>query len=313
MYRHIVTHLVSVLVIWSAIDCGSVRADEPEIIYRRDVLPILSDRCFKCHGPDSAARQAGLRLDLPEAAKGELDSGAIAIVPGKPADSELVERILSDDPAYAMPPEDSGKTLSAAEKELLRRWVESGAAYQPHWAFEAPIRPVVPDVKHAQSVSNPIDAFVLATLEEQGIEPAPRASKERLIRRVYFDLIGLPPTLAEIDDFLADDSPGAYERLVDRLMESPHYGERMAIDWLDGARYADSNGYQNDFARSMWPWRDWVIEAFQKNMPYDQFVTEQMAGDLLPNATLQQRIATSFNRNHRTVTEAGSIEEEWFV
>jgi hypothetical protein len=307
------TTFIIILATWGVLNCVAVIAEEVEISYRRDVLPILSDRCFKCHGPDSASRQGGLRLDLPEAATAELESGARAIVPGKPAESGLVERILSDDPAFAMPPEDSGKTLSATEKELLRRWVESGAEYQPHWAFEAPVRPPVPEVEHTDRVSNPIDAFVLARLEEQGIEPAPRATKERLIRRLYFDLIGLPPTLAEINAFLADDSADAYERVVDRLMKSPHYGERMAADWLDGARYADSNGYQNDFARSMWPWRDWVIEAFARHMPYDQFVTEQIAGDLLPNATLEQRIATGFNRNHRTVTEAGSIEQEWFV
>jgi hypothetical protein len=284
-----------------------------EIGYRRDILPILSDRCFKCHGPDSASRQAGLRLDRSEAATAELESGATAIVPGKPDASEMVARISSDDPDLAMPPPGSGKVLSAAEKDLLRHWVESGAEYQPHWAFVAPVRPAVPEVSHVSSVANPIDAFVVSRLESQAMEPAPRASKERLIRRVYFDLTGLPPTLAELDAFLADDSPDAYRRIVDRLIDSPEYGERMAADWLDGARYADSNGYQNDFARNMWPWRDWVIKAFQTHMPYDQFVTEQLAGDLLPSPTLSQRIATGFNRNHRTVTEAGSIEEEWFV
>jgi hypothetical protein len=288
-------------------------AGATEIGYRRDVLPILSDRCFKCHGPDSASRQAGLRLDLPDAAAAELESGEQAIVRDKPDESALVARIFSDDPDVQMPPPKSGKILSAADKNLLRRWIAAGAEYQPHWAFEAPVRPTIPAVSHASLVNNPIDAFVLARLEAQGMEPAPRASKERLIRRLYFDLIGLPPTLSEIDAFLADDSPDAYQRLVDRLIDSPHYGERMAVDWLDGARYADSNGYQNDFARSMWPWRDWVIKAFQTHLPYDEFVTEQLAGDLLPNATLSQRIATGFNRNHRTVTEDGSIEEEWFV
>jgi hypothetical protein len=291
----------------------NVGAAEPTIGYRRDILPLLSDRCFKCHGPDSASRQAGLRLDGRESATAELESGVRAIVPGDTAQSALVERIMSDDAALAMPPADSGKTLSDVEKRLLVRWVEEGAEYEPHWAFVAPVRPSVPDAVHPERVSNPIDAFVQAHLARGGLEPAPRASKERLIRRVYFDLIGLPPTLAEIDAFLADDGPDAIARLVDRLMQSPHYGERMAAQWLDGARYADSNGYQNDFARHMWPWRDWVIAAFNAHMPYDQFVVEQLAGDLLPSATLQQRIATGFNRNHRTVTEAGSIEEEWFV
>jgi hypothetical protein len=288
-------------------------AEDSSVGYREQILPILSDRCFKCHGPDSAARQAGLRLDQPEAAMAELDSGATAIVPGKSAESALVERITSQDPDVMMPPSDSGKVLSDAERALLVRWIEQGAKYEKHWAFVAPVRPDVPQVKRHDLVHNPIDNFVLARLERAAVEPAPRASKERLIRRLYFDLIGLPPSLAEIDTFLADDSPGAYDNLVNRLLTSPHYGERMATDWLDGARFADSNGYQNDFARNMSPWRDWVIDAFNKHMPYDQFVIEQIAGDLLPTPTLSQRIATGFNRNHRTVTEAGSIEEEWFV
>jgi hypothetical protein len=252
-------------------------------------------------------------LDQQAAAVAELESGAAAIVPGKPDESALVERIFSDDPDLAMPPADSGKSLSSSEKDLLRKWVAAGAEYEAHWAFVAPKRPQVPSVEHGSKVQNPIDAFVLARLESEGLTFAPRASKERLLRRVYFDLIGLPPSLAEIDAFLADNSADAYERVVEFLLGSPHYGERMATDWLDGARYADSNGYQNDFARSMWPWRDWVIKAYQSHMPFDQFITEQLAGDLLPNATLGQRIATGFNRNHRTVTEAGSIEEEWFV
>ena len=288
-------------------------AEEGKVGYRHDILPILSDRCFKCHGPDSASRQAGLRLDLPQAAMAELDSGAKAIVPGKPAESALIERITSNDPDEMMPPPKSGKVLSDAERAVLRRWIEQGAKYEKHWAFVAPVRPTVPAVKRHEFVQNPIDNFVLARLETEGIDPVPRASKERLIRRLYFDLIGLPPSPAEIDAFLADDSSGAYQKIVDRLLQSPHYGERMATDWLDGARFADSNGYQNDFARNMSPWRDWVIDAFNKHMRYDQFVVEQIAGDLLPNPTLAQRIATGFNRNHRTVTEAGSIEDEWFV
>jgi hypothetical protein len=288
-------------------------AEENKVGYRHDILPILSDRCFKCHGPDSASRQAGLRLDRSEDATAALDSGATAIVPGDATKSALVERITSSDPDIMMPPPDSGKVLSAAEKELLRRWIEAGAKYEKHWAFVAPIRPAVPEVKRQDSVANPIDNFVVARLEAEGLEPAERASKERLIRRLHFDFLGLPPTLAEIDAYLADNSPDAYERLVDRLMKSPHYGERMATEWLDGARFADSNGYQNDFARFMSPWRDWVIAAFNKHMRYDEFVVEQIAGDLLPNPTLDQRIATGFNRNHRSVTEAGSIEEEWFV
>ena len=291
----------------------NVPAEEARVGYRRDILPILSDRCFKCHGPDSAARQAGLRLDQPDAAMSKLDSEATAIVPGKPAESAVIERINSKVPDEMMPPPDSGKVLSDAERTLLRRWIEQGAKYEKHWAFVAPVRPSVPVVKHHDLVRNPIDNLVVARLEAEKLKPSPPASEERLIRRLYFDLVGLPPTLPEIDAFLADASPDAYEKLVDRLLESPHYGERMATDWLDGARFADSNGYQNDFARNMSPWRDWVINAFNNHMRYDQFVVEQIAGDLLPSPTLAQRIATGFNRNHRTVTEAGSIEEEWFV
>src|SRR3954463_6160258 len=306
-------NLIVLTFAYLAIFASDVAAAENTLHYRRDILPILSDRCFKCHGPDSATRKAGLRLDQPDAAKAVLDSGATAIVPGKPAESAVVLRIASKDPDEMMPPPDSGKVLSDAERALLRRWIEQGAKYEKHWAFVAPVRPVVPEVKRHDLLHNPIDNFVIAKLEAEKLEPAPRASKERLIRRLYFDLIGLPPTLSEIDAFLTDNSPGAYEKLADRLLESPHYGERMATDWLDGARFADSNGYQNDFSRNMSPWRDWVIDAFNKHMRYDQFVVEQVAGDLLPNATLSQRIATGFNRNHRTVTEAGSIEEEWFV
>ncbi len=251
---------------------GFAPAEENRIGYRHDILPILSDRCFKCHGPDSASRQAGLRLDLPDAATAELDSGVKAIVPGKPAESALVERIMSKDPDEMMPPPNSGKILSDAERALLRRWIEQGAKYEKHWAFVAPVRPRVPEVKHRDLVRNPIDGFVLARLDAEGIEPAPRASKERLIRRLYFDLIGLPPSLPEIDAFLADDVARRLRKIVDRLLHSPHYGERMATDWLDGARFADSNGYQNDFSRNMSPWRDWVIDAFNKHMHYDQFV-----------------------------------------
>lgn len=287
--------------------------EEKLVGYRHDILPILSDRCFKCHGPDSASRQAGLRLDRFEDATAALNSGAKAIVPGDLSHSAIIDRIMSTDADTTMPPPDSGKVLSAAEKELLRKWIEQGAKYEKHWAFVAPVRPEVPSVKRSAAVANPIDNFVIAKLEAEGLEPTTAASKERLIRRLYFDFIGLPPTIPEIDAFLADKSPNAYQRVVDKLLKSPHYGECMAADWLDGSRFADSNGYQNDFARFMSPWRDWVIVAFNKHMRYDEFVTEQIAGDLLPNPTLDQRIATGFNRNHRSVTEAGSIEDEWFV
>jgi hypothetical protein len=305
--------LVATAVIYFACFQNVALPDDATIGYRKDILPILSDRCFKCHGPDSASRKAGLRLDRPDTAIATLDSGSRAIVPSDPAKSELVNRITSADDDTKMPPPDSGKVLSDQEKVLLRKWIEQGAKYEKHWAFEAPKRPPVPEVKHSDLVRNPVDNFAMARFEAEGMEPAPRASKERLIRRLYFDFVGLPPSLSDIDAFLADNSPEAYEKLVDRLMQSPHYGECMAADWLDGARFADSNGYQNDFARDMSPWRDWVIEAYNKHMRYDEFIVEQIAGDLLPNPTLAQKIATGFNRNHRTVTEGGSIEDEWFV
>jgi hypothetical protein len=273
--------------------------------FGRDVLPILSAHCFQCHGPDAAARKAKLRLDTH-------DGALTVLTPGKPDDSELIRRITSDDADERMPPPKAHKDLTAVQKDVLRRWVEQGAPWGRHWAYETPERPPVPEIADA-FVRNPIDAFVLAKLRAEGLKPSPEAPRETLIRRVTFDLTGLPPTPAEIDAFVIDDSPDAYERLVDRLLASPRYGERQAVDWLDAARFADTNGYQNDFARSMGPWRDWVIAAFNRNQPFDQFVIEQVAGDLLPNPTREQRIATGFNRNNRTVTEAGSIDEEWRI
>jgi hypothetical protein len=287
---------------------GSTRGEEPlpPVRFSRDILPILSENCFQCHGPDDKARKAKLRLDTQEGARA-------VIVPGKSAESELVRRITSDDPDERMPPPRTNRTLTARQKELLRLWVDQGAPWGKHWAYETPLRPDMPAVKNAAWPRNPIDRFVLARLEREGLAPSPEATRETLIRRVTLDLTGLPPTPHELDAFLADRAPDAYERLVDRLLASPRYGERMAMDWLDDARYADTNGYQNDFARTMWPWRDWVIAAYNRNLPFDRFVIEQVAGDLLPGATLSQRIASGFNRNNRTVTEAGSIDEEWRV
>jgi Protein of unknown function (DUF1553)/Protein of unknown function (DUF1549)/Planctomycete cytochrome C len=274
--------------------------------FGRDVLPILSENCFKCHGPDEKARKAKLRLDQ--------RGGMLSVVtPGKGDESELVRRIESDDPEEQMPPQKSGRSLTAGQKEVLRRWIDQGAAWGKHWAYEALVRPSLPATKDTAWPRNPIDYFVLEQLEKEGLRPSPQACKETLIRRVTLDLTGLPPTLREVDAFLADHSPDAYEKVVDRLLASDHYGERMALEWLDDARYADTNGYQNDFARNMWPWRDWVISAFNRNMPFDEFVIEQIAGDMLPGATLQQRVASGFNRNNRTVTEAGSIDDEWRV
>ncbi len=276
--------------------------------FNRDIRPILSDRCFACHGPDANARKAGLRLDEEAAAKLE------AIIAGKPDESPLLARITTTDPDDVMPPPEAHKpTLNADEVETFRRWIAEGAVWANHWAFEKPTRPEPPAVKLETWVRNPVDNFVVAKLETEGLTPSGEASRETLIRRLSFDLTGLPPTPAEVDAFLTDNRPDAYERLVERLLSSPHYGELMAMNWLDGARYADTNGYQNDFNRAMWPWRDWVINAYNENMPYDQFTVEQLAGDLLPNPTLSQQVATGFHRNNRANTEGGSIEEEWHV
>lgn len=276
------------------------------IRFGRDILPILANHCFHCHGPDDKARKGKLRLDTRE--------GALAVVkPGKSADSEMVRRIHAAADDGLMPPPRANRWLSTEQKELLQRWIEQGASWGKHWAYEAPTRPELPTVKNSAWPRNAIDRFILARLDKEGLMPSPEAARETLIRRVTLDLTGLPPTPLEVDNFLADRSANAYEKVVDRLLASPHYGERMAMDWLDEARFADTNGYQNDFARTMWHWRDWVIEAFNRNQPFDRFVIDQIAGDLLPDATLAQRIATGFNRNNRTVTEGGSIDEEWRV
>jgi hypothetical protein len=278
------------------------------------VRPILSDRCFQCHGPDEKARQGKFRLDVAASAFARRDaSGRTPIVPGRPDASEVFRRITTSDPAELMPPPESHLSLSAEEKEVLRRWIEQGAEYKSHWAFLPVVRPPVPAVPDDAWSRNPIDRFVLARLRREGLAPAPEASRETLIRRLSFDLTGLPPTLEEIDAFVADPAPDAYERVVDRLLNSPAYGERRANEWLDLARYADTYGYQADVDRDMSPWRDWVIRAFNANLPYDQFITWQIAGDLLPSPTREQRLATAFNRLHRQTNEGGSIEEEFRV
>ncbi|TWU09013.1 Planctomycete cytochrome C [Symmachiella macrocystis] len=292
---------------------GQAQAAEPRSVdFNRDVRPILSETCFRCHGPDSAAREADLRLDNADDAfadRGDL----FAIVPGEPEKSEAYQRLVADDESLKMPPPDSKLSLTPEQVETLRLWIAQGAKYEKHWSFITPIRPALPAVQQTHWPRNAIDYFVLAQLEERGIAPAPRAARETLIRRLSLDLTGLPPTLDELDAYLADESPEAYEKVVDRLLASPAYGERMAKLWLDGARYADTNGYQNDAERFMWRWRDWVINAYNANMPFDQFTIEQLAGDLLPNATLEQRIATGFNRNHTTSDEGGIIPEEYRV
>lgn len=284
--------------------------------FNRDVRPILSDACFQCHGPDDKQRKAGLRLDQKEVAVKPAESGAIAIVPGKPSDSELIRRITSTDDTMVMPPHGSNKILSQQQVETLKRWVSEGAEYQGHWAFVPPLRPEIPERPQSTPVgasANPIDAFVRARLAREKLHLSPEADKTTLIRRVSFDLTGLPPTIAEVDAFLMDDSTDAYEKVVDRLLRSPRYGEHMARQWLDMARYADSNGFQVDSSRYQWPWRDWVINAFNDNMRFDQFTMEQLAGDMLPNPTRSQLVATGFNRNHRLNGEGGLIAEEWRV
>lgn len=316
----------------TSVDSRQVVASEPTVAdagtgeaaalleFNREIRPILSEHCFQCHGPDRATREAGLRLDLQE-------SAVAVIEPGDAEASELVRRILSDDPDEQMPPPNVKKEpLSPEHRALLVRWIEQGAEYQTHWALVPPAVKFPPAVKvpfaaenasvvesAAAWVRNPIDNFVMARLQQRGLTASPAADRLTLLRRVTLDLTGLPPTPEEADAFLADTSPGSYQRLIDRLMLSHRYGERMALPWLEAARYADTDGYQNDRYRYMHRWRDWVIMAFNENMPYDQFVIEQLAGDLLPDATLRQQIATGFCRNHRINSEDGSIPEEWRV
>ncbi len=302
-----------VLVALAAISFATpVVAAEP-LDYRRDVQPILSNHCWSCHGPDEGSRKAELRLDRRAAALEKTASRSPAIVPGKPEDSELTGRIDSDDPTLVMPPPEAKKPLTAVQKDILKRWIADGAPFEQHWAFTPPQRPEAPQVRQTGWIRSPIDAFILRQLETAGISPSPPAERSTWLRRVTLDLTGLPPTPQELDSYLADKSASVDEAVVDRLLKSPRHAERMAMQWLDAARYADTNGYNNDEMRTMWPWRDWVIDAFAKGMPYDQFLTEQLAGDLLPNPSLPQRVATGFNRNHVLTTEGGIIEEEYHV
>jgi len=286
-------------------------ADPLKVDFNFQVRPLLSDRCFKCHGPDERARKGKLRLDTRAGALKELEDGWAVIKPGDPAKSELVRRIFATNEDDRMPPTKSNLKLSVEEKELLKRWIAEGAEYKSHWSFIRVGKVTPPQPREKRWVRNPIDSFVLSRLETENLKPAPEASREILIRRLALDLTGLPPTLEEIDSFLADKSPDTYQRVVEKYLASPAYGERMALDWLDLARYADTYGYQADVDYDMSPWRDWVIRAFNENLPYDQFILWQLAGDLLPGATRQQRLATAFNRLHRQTNEGGSIEEEW--
>jgi mono/diheme cytochrome c family protein len=288
-----------------------VRDAAPTIDFNRQVRPILSDKCFRCHGPDTAQRQAGLRLDRPESALKELESGVTAIVPGEPSRSEMIRRIFSDDPEERMPPPDSQKSLTDVEKALLRAWVADGANYSKHWSFVRPNRPAPPILSDDKWSTNDIDHFIFQRLRHEKLTPSAETDRRTLIRRVSFDLNGLPPTISEVDAFLADNQPGAYERVVDQLLASSRFGERMAMHWLDLARYADTDGYEKDGHRQMWPYRDWVIRAFNNNKPFDEFTIEQLAGDMLSSPSRDQLIATAFNRNNPTTSEAGSDPDEF--
>ncbi|PYK97543.1 MAG: hypothetical protein DME19_15905, partial [Verrucomicrobia bacterium] len=307
----------SLLLVWeisafAAAPSDRVSSVKATVNFSRDILPVLSDNCFQCHGPDEKARKAKLRLDTQEGAFRVKDGNAV-IVSGKSAESDLFRRITAVDPDDLMPPPDSNHKLTPQQIELVKRWIDQGAKWGRHWAFDPIGAPTPPGVKNKHWPINEIDRFVLARLEEEKLGPAPEADRERLLRRLTFDLTGLPPAPAEIDAFLADKSSNAYERVVDRLLNSPRYGERMASHWLDLARYADTYGYQMDAPRPVWPYRDWVIKAFNQNLPFDRFVTWQLAGDLLPDATKEQRLATAFNRLHLQNEEGGIVEEEFRV
>jgi len=289
----------------------------PDVIsYNFNIRPILSDKCFKCHGPDASHRQAHLRLDIADSAYAPLHvtKGAFAIVPGDPGSSLLLQRVTSQDPGFMMPPPDAHLgALTGYEQKLFTRWIKQGAKYERHWAFTPPVKPSLPAIKDPGQARNEIDYFILDGLAKNGLTLNPEADKERLLKRLCLDLTGLPPTLKEQDAFLADNSPGAYEKMVDYYLSTPQYGEKMAVHWLDVARFADSYGYQDDNIRTQWPWRDWVIHAFNTNLPYDKFVTWQIAGDMLPNATKEQILATAFFRNHKYTEEGGVIPEEYRI
>ncbi len=279
-----------------------VRADS--VRFDRDIRPILSDKCFFCHGPDSQHQEAGLRLDLE-------DQVRETIVAGDANSSELIRRITSTDAEQMMPPADAHKELSASEIELLTRWVAEGAEWSQHWSLIPPVKP--DPAGPPQANSNPIDAFVARRLAEHGLQLSPQTDRDKLIRRITFDLTGLPPTIEEIDAFVADTSNDAYERLVDRLLDSPRYGQRMALAWMDAARYGDTSVYHADGPRDMWAWRDAIVDAYNNNLPFDQFSICQIAGDLLPDATLEQQVLAGFNRNNGTTDEGGAIAEEYRV
>jgi hypothetical protein len=316
------------LIILSALAAGAVviascfsRSDSdmklPETVsYNFHIRPIFSDKCFKCHGPDGAQRQAGLRLDIADSAYAPLKEtkGAFAIIPGKPDESEVFKRVSSTDTSYQMPTPDSHLgALSEYEVSLVRKWIQQGAKYERHWAFIAPKKTTPPQVSNEKWVRNDIDRFVLHKLDQLRLSPNEEADKERLLKRAALDITGLPPSIEMMDAFMNDNSPNAFEKAVDQLLAMPQYGEKMAVHWMDLARYADSYGYQDDNIRTQWPWRDWVIHAFNKNLPYDKFLTWQIAGDMLPDAGKEQILATGFFRNHKYTEEGGVIDEEYRV
>jgi hypothetical protein len=293
--------------------CGAADPGQPAVDFNRDIRPILSKNCYACHGPDNKQRVSKMRLDQRDNAIRPLKSGTAAIVPGQPDKSELIQRVTADDETERMPPQETGNQLTPAQIDLLRRWIAAGAPYADHWAFVKPQRAPLPAVKNAAWPRNPIDHFVLARLEREGLQPTEGADRFTLLRRASLDLRGLPPSLQEVLEYAADGSPDAYARAVERFLQDPAYGERWARMWLDQARYADSAGYGSDPLRTIWRYRDWVIDAFNRNLPFDQFTIEQIAGDLLPNPTLEQRMATAFHRNTMTNTEGGTDDEEFRV
>ena len=301
--------LLAAGVLCSALGVTTALAATPaKIDFNRDIRLILSENCYTCHGPDAAKLKANLRFDLKESALGKAKSGEIAVVPGAPEKSEMIRRLTTTDPDDVMPPAKEDKALKPQQVELLKRWIKEGAVWAGHWAFEPITKPTVP--KAARSAT-PIDAFVQARLKTEKLKPSPEEDKARLIRRVSLDLTGLPPSIQEVDDFVKDRSPKAFEKVVDRLLASPHFGERLALPWLDLARYGDTSGYHNDSLRDMWLWREWVIKAFNTNMPFSEFTVAQLAGDLLPQATVQQQVASGFHRNHMTSDEGGLIDSEY--
>ena len=306
--KPVFSHLLTL----AALPLAARGAVQPAVDFNRDIRPIFSENCYTCHGPDTNKRKAGLRLDQKESAFGKAESGEVPVTPGEPEKSEVIRRLTTTDPDDVMPTPKEHKKLKPAQVELLRQWIKSGAKWDGHWAFQ-PVKPVVPPELHntGSDIRNAIDVFILARLEKERLALSPEAEKAVLIRRVSLDLTGLPPTLAEVEAFLADAAPKAYEKVVDRLLASPHFGERLAVPWLDLARYGDTSGYHNDSLRDMWLWREWVINAFNANMPFSEFTIEQLAGDLLPQATIAQQVASGFHRNVMTSDEGGLIDEEY--